>query len=368
LSSHEFQGAPRRRFLTSMLAAGGAAYLPGCATLAPVDTLESLYAAARREGSITYYGGGPIAAHRQAADGFSKMFPGIQVNIASGNSNELAPRIDQQLAARKLEVDVTLLQTVQDFDRWKRAGAMALYRGPTYGGVHEAFKDADGGSIGVRVSAIVYAYNGSLLAPADVPKSALDFLHPRFRGGKIISNYPHDDDVSLFNYHTIVQKYGWKWMDGLMANQPRFIRGHVGVAEEIARGRAIASFDATVATANMPTNKGRTKVSFPVDDLVPIFTLRCGIFKDCPHPNAARLFEAWLLSKDYQASAGMWPTRADVPATGGLQPITSYRLANNFREFVEDEALVADLRKRFESYIGPIKGEPVLGPTPEPGS
>jgi hypothetical protein len=60
----------------------------------------------------------------------------------------------------------------------------------------------------------------------------------------------------------------------------------------------------------------------------------------------------------------MWPTLADVPATGGLKPITSYRLANNFREFVEDEALIADLRKRCESYIGPIKGEPVLGPTP----
>jgi ABC-type Fe3+ transport system substrate-binding protein len=362
MSSNPFQGGPRRQFLTTVLAAGGAACLPGCQAIAP-DTLESLYAAARREGALTYYGAGPVAAHQGAVDGFSRLYPGIKVSIVGGNSNQLAPRIDEQLAARKIEADITMLQTVQDFDRWKRAGAMALYRGPNFGDVLDAFKDADGGSIGVRVSAIVYAYNGDLMAAADVPKSAQDFLAPGLRG-KIISNFPHDDDVSLYNYHTIVQKYGWKWMDALMANQPQFIRGHVGVAQEIARGRALVSFDATVATANMPSNNGRVRVAFPNDDLVPIFALRCGIFKDSPHPNAARLFQAWLLSREYQGGAGMWPTRGDVPATGGLKPITSYRLANQFREFVENEALIAGLRKRFESYIGPIRGEPVLGPAP----
>ena len=37
----------------------------------------------------------------------------------------------------------------------------------------------------------------------------------------------------------------------------------------------------------------------------------------------------------------------------GLRPLTSYKIANNYREFMVNEAQVADLRKRFEAYTGP---------------
>jgi hypothetical protein len=50
-----------------------------------------------------------------------------------------------------------------------------------------------------------------------------------------------------------------------------------------------------------------------------------------------------------------------VAPTGGFKPITDYNTASQFRDFMLDEALVADLRKRFESYIGPVSGDPVLG-------
>jgi hypothetical protein len=43
-----------------------------------------------------------------------------------------------------------------------------------------------------------------------------------------------------------------------------------------------------------------------------------------------------------------------------LKPIFDYQLANGFREFVTNASLVGDLRKRFESYIGKPKGEPVI--------
>jgi hypothetical protein len=42
-----------------------------------------------------------------------------------------------------------------------------------------------------------------------------------------------------------------------------------------------------------------------------------------------------------------------VPAPEGLQPLTSHKVANNYREFMTDERLVADLRKRIEAYTGP---------------
>ena len=34
-------------------------------------------------------------------------------------------------------------------------------------------------------------------------------------------------------------------------------------------------------------------------------------------------------------------------------PLTSYKTANQYREFITDEKLVTDLRQRMERYTGP---------------
>jgi hypothetical protein len=42
-----------------------------------------------------------------------------------------------------------------------------------------------------------------------------------------------------------------------------------------------------------------------------------------------------------------------VPPPEGFQPLASYKIANNYREFMTNDKQVADLRKRFEGYTGP---------------
>jgi ABC-type Fe3+ transport system substrate-binding protein len=85
-----------------------------------------------------------------------------------------------------------------------------------------------------------------------------------------------------------------------------------------------------------------------------IFTLTAGIFKDAPHPNAAKLFLTWYMSKDQQSRTGVFSARTDVPPPAGAKPLFSYQLANNYREFVTNERQLGELRKRFEGYSGPI--------------
>jgi len=50
---------------------------------------------------------------------------------------------------------------------------------------------------------------------------------------------------------------------------------------------------------------------------------------------------------------GSFSSRRDVPPPEGFQPLTSYRIANGYREFMINERLIAELRKRFETYTGP---------------
>jgi len=43
-----------------------------------------------------------------------------------------------------------------------------------------------------------------------------------------------------------------------------------------------------------------------------------------------------------------------VPPPAGFKPILSYQVANDYRDFLADQPKVAELRKRFEAYSGPI--------------
>ena len=79
------------------------------------------------------------------------------------------------------------------------------------------------------------------------------------------------------------------------------------------------------------------------------------IFKDSPHPNAAKLYLEWYMAKEQQNRIGTWSARTDVPPPFGLKPIFDYKVANDLADIVTNPTLLADLRKRFEGFTGEIK-------------
>src|SRR6266536_493125 len=83
---------------------------------ARAQSLDELYALAKSEGQVNLYGGGPTALYTGWAKMFEERFPGIKVNITGGFSNRLAADIDAQRKAGKLEADLAILQTIQDFE------------------------------------------------------------------------------------------------------------------------------------------------------------------------------------------------------------------------------------------------------------
>jgi ABC-type Fe3+ transport system substrate-binding protein len=113
------------------------------------------------------------------------------------------------------------------------------------------------------------------------------------------------------------------------------------------------TFDATSSVWGIKAQGQPVEVVFSEVDPTPVFTVTAGIFKDAPHPNAAKLYISWYLAKEQQNRIGVFSPRTDVPPPRWRKPLTSYQLANNYREFITDAALVADLRRRFERYTGP---------------
>lgn len=319
------------------------------------ETLDELYAKAKPEGALSIYGGGPARLYEGWIKEFEARFPGIKVSLKGGYAGGLAPEIDRQIADKHLDVDFVTFQAVQEFIRWKREGVLLAFKFDGYDALDPRFRDADGAFTPINVFAIAPAYNTKLVAPADAPRSARDFLKPAWRG-KLITAYPHDDDATLFAFYTIVKKYGWSFMDDYMAQQPKFVQGHLGVVRSVAAGDSIATFDMMLHHTMEEKSEGKPiDVAFPDSDPLPIWGQLGAIFKDAPHPNAARLYLQWYMAKEQQGRIGTWSARNDVPPPFGLKPILDYNVANDLAAIATDTALLADLRKRFESYTGDIK-------------
>jgi ABC-type Fe3+ transport system substrate-binding protein len=339
----------KRLTAAAMLAIGATAAAPASA-----QSLDDLYANAKGEGAFAFYVGGPTAPWEARAKVFEDRYPGIKITIGGGFSNVLDKKIDQQLATGKLEVDAAILQTIADYVRWKAERGLLTFKPPGFDKMDAAFKDRDGAFWATMVNVVPYMYNTEKVAAAEIPNSATDFLKPLFTG-KIVAAYPADDDVTLWVFWHIVQKYGWGYMDKYMAQKPNFIQGHLGEQRSIGSGQNIATFDSILDVTEGLKRQGQpVETHIPTVDALPIWPLSGAIFKDAPHPNAAKLFLSWLLEPEQQSKLPTWSPRSDVPPPAGYKPILSYKVANDYRAFLSDETEVAALRKRFEGYSGPI--------------
>ncbi|HLH94074.1 MAG TPA: extracellular solute-binding protein [Xanthobacteraceae bacterium] len=337
-------------FFVSLLIGAAAAALPSMPP-AHAQSMDELYQKAKLEKKIALVGAGPSEPYEHWIREFQDRYPGVTIAFTGGLSNGLNRRIDQQIASGNMESDLAIFQTIQDFVRWKRAGALQMFRPLGFDAIGPAFKDEDGAFTTVSVNMVQYAYNTNLVPAADVPKSALDFLKPQFQG-KLITTDPTEDDASLLTFRGIINKYGWDYMDKYMAQHPAFVtNGHAAVSNAIATGEKLVTFDSTSTTPRLTRDGKPIQAVLSQSDDIPVFLVAVALFKDAPHPNAAKLFIDWYLAKEQQSRTGAFSARADVPPPEGFKPLSTYKIDYSYRQMLSDEVKLADLKKRLAEYI-----------------
>ena len=138
----------------------------------------------------------------------------------------------------------------------------------------------------------------------------------------MIACYPHDDDATLYLFHTLAQKYG--------CGLHRQIRGEpaqlgAGAPRRLALGRRRhGPRHARCDDLDRPqSEEGRAADRVRVlatSTRSPIYYSTAGIFKDAPHPNVAKLYLTWVLAAASSRAASARSRRArDVPPPGGAQ-------------------------------------------------
>ncbi|QNP74276.1 extracellular solute-binding protein [Streptomyces roseirectus] len=328
--------------------------------------LQKLYRQAVAEGGrlVVYAGGDKPGQADYLKDAFVKKFPKMKVDIVVDFSKNHDARVDDQVAARHVVADVVHLQTVDDFPRWKKEGVLEKYRPVGWNEVDSRIKDKDGYYTGLFYFAFANVTATKLGSKA--PVEAKDFLKPEFRN-KLVFTYPNDDDAVLYYFKQLTDKYGFGYLDKLLAQHPKFVRGTQDSSDLVGTGDYVANFGSG-GSAN-----GLSQVTLPKTSPWVAWPQTGAILKDAPHKAAAKLYLSWILSKDAQThDIGTWSARTDVPAPAGRKGIFDYANMNplGLGEFMSDRTALDRYKARINLYVGDVQGvnpsdpENVLGLRP----
>ncbi|KAK9765026.1 hypothetical protein K7432_006985, partial [Basidiobolus ranarum] len=276
--------------------------------------LQKLYKSALKEGGlVNVFAGGDLPnGGAGLAKAFESKFPGTKLNITVDLSKYHDELIDKQLAmgGDALEPDVTHLQTVHDFPRWKSEGVLMRYKPIGFKHTYNPYKDPEGYYWATNV------YYFTNLVSTTVPKAqrpieAADYLKPEFKDGKIIYAYPHDDDAVLYQFMRLIQQNGQDWFKAYLAQKPLAVRGTNTPVYYINNGTSTVSFTTSASLNPTPGEKAATLV--PKTTFFQSWAQTGAIFKKAKHPATAKLYVSWLTSYDVQKNlmSDTWSPRTD---------------------------------------------------------
>jgi len=275
--------------------------------------------AAKREGSLSLYvfqGDGELVSLAQL---FQKKYPEINVVTTTGRGNTLAPRIMAERRAGKYLVDGYIVGATTAYDVLYRAKILDSVRAALilpevldeskwYLGQHH-YVDPENRYIFIYLGNIgeYLSYNTNLVEAGEI-RSYWDFLQPKWKG-KILSRDPKISGSQRIGlrmyYHT--PELGPEFIRRLYGEMDVTLTREIRQASDwLASGKfAICLFCSETLKSKA---QGLPVDVFPVAQWKESRAISAGNMGSLampsqpPHPNAARLFANWLLSREGQTS------------------------------------------------------------------
>lgn len=293
---------------------------------------NDLVAAAKREGKVavnTFVG----ESFRKPLEEFEKAFPGITVEHSTfGTGSIFAPKAIQEREAGIYTWDVNHVAPSTSLSTLLRAGAWDpvkdyIFPRPDVVDDPAWIGGYDWGFVGPeRKYQFVYAWAKRLPFWVDTRqvqegeiKTVRDLLNPKWRGKIMMADVRTGD--SFVPLTGIRLKLGDDVIKQLVVDQqPAFSRDYRQMAEAMVRGTyAICNgIRLPVLQEFLEQGLGRNLKNITVEEAIDIQIDHLNVFNKAPHPNAAKLYVTWLLTKEGQSAWQQAQTlrnsrRRDVP-------------------------------------------------------
>jgi ABC-type Fe3+ transport system substrate-binding protein len=276
---------------------------------------DTILEGAKKEGQVVFYGSMEVVSQQRLIAGFEKKYPFIKVDATRIGSERMATRLIAEAQAKKVQADV-VNQSAFDFYGVFQKGLFDSYLSGERSAFPADYRDDKGFWVINGGTLNVIAYNKKMVASTDVPKSFWDLAEPKWKGQLLM-----DENESKWMGGMIAYYGEAKAMDlmrRLAAQAIQFRTGHSLLQTVLAAGeRPIV----VVAFANGVDRlkKEGAPIEWVTAEPVLALTFALGLVKNGPHPNAARIFMDFMLSREGQEAMGA--NGYFVPRTDVSSPI-----------------------------------------------
>jgi iron(III) transport system substrate-binding protein len=287
----------QRSFPRAVLALAAAACVWSSASAA--TTMDAgLVARAKTEGAVTLYS----AMSSQDTDTLVKRFEAtypIVVHVLRVESSQLPAKLAIAARGGTPDADVEIAPGFQT-DQLKKAGLLAMFAVPEDHDFTAGTFDPDGYWSAAYLNTDVLVYNTQRLKELGLkaPTSWVDLARPEWRGKFALFNGSYEWFATMKKYFGA--SYGDRLFAALAANAPVMVSTHQLALTMTAAGEYAAALNVYGYDVDRLAHQGQPIALVNAEPTVGEINA-IAIVKSAPHPNAARLFERWLLSRDAQA-------------------------------------------------------------------
>jgi iron(III) transport system substrate-binding protein len=296
---------------------------------------------------VVLYSSNPSELLDMVSQGFEGK-TGIKVSVVRLGTGEAMKRIaaekDKPLCDVFWSGDVSVLENAKE--------NFQSYWSPEAGALPTGYVEKDARWTASNAHVMIIMVNKTLVNADEMPKTWKDLFDPKWKG-KIVMANPEKSGSAYAQAYGIYKLYGWEGINKLIGNakildsSSLIYKGvaageyPLGVTMEYAAHRYIAGGDKNIG------------IVYPADGAF-VAPEATGIVKNCPHPEEAKKFVDYLISKKVEdeifVKFSRRPARLDAGAAEGLPPLKEITILSSF-DPMEADKLEKDILAKWKEIV-----------------
>jgi iron(III) transport system substrate-binding protein len=342
----------RRDVLKASTAAAAASVFASPLRAAPPEAspiTPALIEAAKKEGKLTFYTAMDLAFAQHLGKAFETKYPGISVRVERNGAERIFTRIAQEYGSKIHAVDVVNTADQAHCIVWTRNGWLAPYLPEEVAKYYDkAYYHPDALHITTRVLVSPFGYNTNLVKEEDAPKSFADLLDPKW-AGKMVKAHPAYSGTIMNATFQTARDLGWEYFEKLARQRVMQVQSATDTPKKISLGERAVMIDGAGYLVIRYKEQGQpVEIVYPQEG-TPVATAPSAIFKAAPNPNAARLFQNWMHSREGQQLlvdfARQYSPHSQTVEKPGVRPLKDIKLMKE--DPVATEAASEDVKARY---------------------
>src|SRR5450432_1599093 len=266
----------------------------------PATVTPELIEAARKEGRISYYSALELNVAERLGKAFEAKYPGIAVRVERSGAERIYQRIAQEQGSGINAVDVANSTDPAHYLDWKSKDWLAPYL-PDDVAQHFPAEQFDPDGLYATSCGWIetIGYNTNLVKPDDAPKAYADLLDPKWLG-KIVKAHPGYSGAIMTATFVLSRELGWSFFEKLAQQKVLQVQSAADPPKKLLLGERAVMADGNDYNLLLSKEQGQPVEPVYAAEGSPLIIVPSGVFKNAPNPNAARLFQSFFFSLEFQ--------------------------------------------------------------------